>query len=297
METDKTLKSLEDELFDLLDTPTPSVVDPNKVILTNADPVSKNLETEEFLSWLEESPKAPESKSSIEIGAQDNNQTQFSVLDSIDDFLSSATSDPRAPEPIIPTQASQPSSNFFDEVFGDEINKSLDPLQIEKKEIASCPNLEDIVNSPFPDVGKLRQVIDEIGSIPSNLRLKIMLLFLTGSWNQDDEADKFILSENEKQFYSVIYADCQNLVKSSELISGEIIIDQIASTIILFLQRRNIEYKNIYSRIMFSLISGQETVKRSLLSSCFYSLSTNFLPLIGLQVIVLCLIYLSITLQ
>lgn len=180
------------------------------------------------------------------------------------------------------TDGTKTVDNFFNDVFGTKQNNVLNGFEEHTFKTLS-EQIEEIVASPFPDIGKLRQLIDEEEHIPQSVRARVLLLLLTGSCLGDDEAQKFSATEADRRHYSHLVDDCETLVKSCG-ISNIQIAEQMKDIIILYCQRRSADYRNVFSRILLSVFGNRGAVPKSIASSCFYALSSNFLPMIGLQV-------------
>lgn len=193
--------------------------------------------------------------------------------------------------PIIASPSNEANNSFFQEVFGSEEKSSPRSPMVHHSTLSTQSNfvesVESILASPFPDIGQLRGLIDEAGYLPAHLRVQVLLLLLTGSSLRDEEATNFTASQTEEQLYRELSADCETLVKAEETVLSDqtAVIQEMKDVIILFCQRRNLEYRNDYSRILLAIIGGAKLrVKKGLASSLFYSLATSFMPLLGLQV-------------
>ncbi len=184
-------------------------------------------------------------------------------------------------DPVAP--AKNNDNNFFDDVFGlDNRNHTTFENHTFK---TLTEQIDEIVGSPFPDIGKLRALIDEEEHIPQSVRAKVLLLLLTGSCVGDEEAQKFSSTEADRRHYSHLVEDCEALVKSCGITNIQVA-DHMKDIIILYCQRRSADYRNVFSRIMLSVFGNRAAVSKSIVSSCFYALSSSFLPMIGLQVFV-----------
>eukprot|EP01039_Chlorochromonas_danica_P005573 gene5572-6136_t len=192
--------------------------------------------------------------------------------------------------PIIASPSNEANNSFFQEVFGSEEKSSPRSPMVHHSTLSTqsnfVENVESILASPFPDIGQLRGLIDEAGYLPAHLRVQVLLLLLTGSSLRDEEATHFTATQTEEQLYQELSADCETLVKAEETVLSDqtAVIQEMKDIIILFCQRRNLEYRNDYSRILLAIIGGAKfRVKKGLASSLFYSLATSFMPLLGLQ--------------
>ena len=302
-------QSIEDELFELLNSPSPalnsSIVSESTGMSASKEPANTGLSSiinsskaakaadhNELLSWLEETP----SKTAVDIS---------DILDSTHDIdvpvttkESTQTESVAEPVSLIDEQQHQQhqieeeeepreessADRFFNDVFGNETTAP-NVIEHNKSEEKSFERkVKEIISSPFPDIGRLRQVIDEAGHIPAHLRVQVLLLLLTGSCNSDEEAQNFNATEVDKYHYSNLVSDCEGLVKACTVDNDPNMIEHMEDIIILYCQRRSIEYKNLFSRILLSIYASDVNTPKSIASSCFYALASNFLPLAGLQV-------------
>jgi hypothetical protein len=298
-----TNRDLEDELFELLNsTTTPARTEK----IESKEPISKPVVTsdvgdQDFLSWLEETPNKSTSA--------DMPTTTAPVSTSVSSQAVAEANVPSSTTEVKSTNINDLSmDSFLNDVF--EVssplstttnptvetkeknmnNPNMTPLQLQnelkRKQVEYEKELESIVDSPYPDLGMLRGTLDKGGYLPSRLRLKILVLLLTGSCHIDDEALNFSATTVEKQFFIDLVPDCEALIdcQKQNYQHPKQLIENISDVVYLYCQRRSLDYKNVYSRIMLSILGTNEDISKSVLSSCFYSLSSNFLPLVGLQV-------------
>lgn len=292
-------KNVEDELFELLNSPDPVSIGGKTIGGETAGSAfaistASYEDSQDFLSWLEESPppkKAPE----ITL----THTSSFSNADlGFLESLEAITVDPPAlaadskltDDSIVTTSPSDgPKSvdSIYNEMFGTEKLSTVDISPLSQAEAFTLETeLDKIISSPFPDVGKLREFVDNNGYIPNKLRVPVLLLLLTGSCHMDDEAEKYKVSETEKEFYRDLASDIQSLSSScypNPSAKSTTLENDVLDIVVLYCQRRSIDYKNIFSRILVSIFGETSSLSKSLVSSCFYALTSNFLPLLGLQ--------------
>lgn len=303
-------QQIEDELFEILNTPNDAMATPSHA----STGVPSFEDTSDFLSWLEESPSkaaAAGGSSAKQSSADEDSASEVvapqihAVTDEQITAVQAALSEVKPP-PVITTSsalsersdspAANPNDSFFQDVFGSERTPPRSPV-VHHASSASQPsyvsNLEAILTSPFPDVGQLRGLVDEAGYLPGHLRAQVLLLLLTGSSLLDEEAQRYT-STTEEHFYPELCSDCTTLLQSVDDLSvdRERVALDMKDIIILYCQRRNLEYKNDFARILFSVIGTKHAVPKAVSSGLFYSLASSFMPLIGLQVsLVLCIVH------
>jgi hypothetical protein len=325
--TSESSKNIEDELFELLgSTATPvKNVPPKKTEASQPSASSATNSTpsdQDFLSWLEETPKKSASNDfssstpSVPIDEKPTSSTNLNQLP-VSQANTSQTKLDNAPPSNVDA--------FLDDVFGVDTSPKTTPVKTVKNEpvkedsahtkskqtfsssISSSSTIsssskehsyeseiENILTSPFPDLGQLRLLIDSHGFIPIKYRVKVLVLLLTGSCLVDEEASSFTASTNDKNFFIDLIPDCEILLKNNGMNENKSIVEMISDVVYLYCQRRSVEYKNVYSRIMLSILGdlqnseNMKNLSKPLLSSCFYSIASSFLPLIGLQVRLFC---------
>jgi hypothetical protein len=299
-----TNRDLEDELFELLNsTTTPARTEK----IESKEPISKatvtsDVEDQDFLSWLEETPNKstsadmPTTTAPVSTSVPSQNVAEANVPSSTTEVKSTNINDLSMDSFLNDVfEVSSPLSTTTNPTVETKKeknpnNQNMTPLQLQnelkKKQVEYEKELESIVDSPYPDLGMLRGTLDKGGYLPSRLRLKILVLLLTGSCHIDDEALNFSATTVEKQFFIDLVPDCEALIDSQKqnYQHPKQLIENISDVVYLYCQRRSLDYKNVYSRIMLSILGTNEDISKSVLSSCFYSLSSNFLPLVGLQV-------------
>jgi hypothetical protein len=328
-------KNIEDELFELLGSSTTPVKDgqPKKNETDKASSSTAAVSSpsdQDFLSWLEETPKKSASND-VSSTTEDGKPVSSSNL-------SHLPAPPAGTSQTKPDSA-PPSTvdSFLDDVFGVDSSPKTSPVKTVKSEpgkedssrtkskqtfsssVSSTSTattssssskeqdyeteIENILTSPFPDLGHLRLLIDSHGFIPMKYRVKVLVLLLTGSCLADEEASSFTASTTDKNFFIDLIPDCEILLKNNGMIDNKSIVEMISDVVYLYCQRRSVEYKNVYSRIMLSILGdlqsseNMKNVSKPLLSSCFYSVASSFLPLIGLQVFLFFLTFFSLSLN
>lgn len=238
-------------------------------------------------------PQSPAAQKDSHLTADDLKKRDVStnndqlVDDSVDHIVSSKHLSEEFPSNIqVPVQ--QTMDTFFDEVFGNEATHQSLNSEIPLKSFVD--EVKEVVVSPFPDLGKLRQLVDRGGYIPTEVRAQVLLLLLTGNCLVDEEAQSFHVSQVERDFYSELVSDCRNLVQSTSPDNSGTnasTVDDMIAIITLFCQRKSVDYKSVFCRSLLSIYGSSMYMQKSLASSCFSALVSNFSPLVGLQVRIL----------
>lgn len=312
-------KSVEDELFELLNSPDPVL--PSRTVATDEAPNSAFAlttasfeDSQDFLSWLDDT-----SPTKILSAVKQTQSSTEALLDS--NLLSSLEEliQPSGSSVSIPTEQSRPTDatdnllvdstgttsnvskaleSIYDEMFGaaaEEVKPAVvaTPAAVTSSRSEQPTNaafeadVEKILSSPFPDVGRLREIIDTHGYIPNQHRLQVLLLLLSGSCHVDEEADRFTVSATEREFYRELVTDAQSLIKACYpphgLAPQVTLQSDLTDVIILYCQRRSIDYRNIFGRLLMSIFGDGSGQAKSLISSCFYAIMSDFLPLVGLE--------------
>jgi hypothetical protein len=298
--TEKKTENIDDSFFDdLLTSPkpaeeelklSPSLVDdsdpfailegPSTVICATEEPsrVESPLE-QDFLSWLDDSPAAPA------LGASDGKPAgDPSTLGGMDDF--------------------------FDEVFGEKSPELRQNSNQSSSSNPSTPNnfsnmkrfdsmLRAEASSGFPDVSRIRDVIISAGYLPQSCRGHVWsVLLVGGSVVEDQEAEFWRPSardENNIENYAQLRSDCEALVKraidksnlSLKPTNPEQCKEDLHDILLLYCIRKKAPYRSLLCDILSPLLfvpAPFSPPSRALSSSCFYSLSNNFIPLINLPV-------------
>jgi hypothetical protein len=274
-------KSVEDELFDLLNSPDP--VSSSILAKSNLESApSINLDdSNDFLSWLDDSPGKKANDSEVKSASAPS-------ASSVDDFFNEVEQPIIAiTKPHLEEEPLQPESNKVLESIYQEMFEAEVPIQKtnEANHLAYEKELANLIDAAFPDTGRIRELIDTQGYLPDTLRVQALLVLLNGSCHLDDEAEEFKVSETEREFYRDILNDCQSLLDLTTSNSiKSLLLNEILDIVVLFSQRRSVDYKNIYGRILISIYGGENVVKKPLASSYFYALTSQFLPFVNLQV-------------
>ena len=179
--------------------------------------------------------------------------------------------------------------NFFDEVFGDTLSAPSSVVKARATDIHD--EIVDAVQSSFPDVSQIRNLIHRAGYIPAEVRGLVWCLLLTGSTTEDHEADYYHPSGAELPDASRLNADVDALMTYIASCDGASSIDivqcrqDVHDILVLYCVRRQAVYQPVYCSLLAPMIAvSQGAMSRSLASSCFYSLATEFVPIINLKV-------------
>jgi hypothetical protein len=196
---------------------------------------------------------------------------------------SSSETKSAAKQPAVPATV----DNFFDEVFGDSA-APLSPISTKSFSLDVQAEIFDAVHSSFPDVVQIRKLIYQAGYVPPQLRGLIWCLLMTGATNEDHEADYYHPTGAELADSSRLNADVDALITRMTSVSGLDLVQcrqDLHDILVLYCVRRQVEYSPLYCSLLAPLVvTTRGSMPRSLASSCFYSLATEFIPIMNLKV-------------
>jgi hypothetical protein len=214
------------------------------------------------------------------------------------------------PQPLSTTANGPPPTSLELDVMAWMDDKPRESPSIPSAESSSIsPPIKDYtaeidatIRSSFPDIQKLRQLLFDSRHIPAANRCTIWNILLTGSSIEDLEAKYYHLKEDEhdaKNFAALVQdADavmhklCQ---PSSPLSQGReaspcvSTVDEsfrldLIDVISLYCLRKNIDYNPLLLQLLLPLAyESRASIPRTLLSSSFYNLIDNFVPLARLN--------------
>jgi hypothetical protein len=281
----------------ILDSSSSPIINNNN--LTNNDNNNKADDGFDFESWLdEEKPTSPKMKITPNLLP--------SKLDLSSSNVTNTTNTTKETSKVTTTLDS-----FFDEVFGGETEKSKSPTFLSPRTPRRLiknyeVELSEIVDSSFPDVVLLRNAILDAGYIPSKLRGEIWCLLLTGSNIEDFEVNQFSSADANIDNQSRILNDCHAVVtqwfdqsncspsssqlkqlndENEDIKSSDIaqLTNDMYDIIVLYCVRKEVGYNNLYCTLLAPLLLTSTPSSRALSSSCFYSIASQFVPMVNLQ--------------
>lgn len=182
--------------------------------------------------------------------------------------------------------------SFFNDVFGSpspssKQHKSLDAVS-EGEEQSYDEQVLSIVQSSFPDIQQLKRIICEAGYIPNKLRAQVWALLLNESCVEDEEARHYHTEGVEFENQQALVSDCSAVIASATVklsaAEAEVLRKDMHDILALYCQRRSIAYSTILCRLLSPLLVVPERASRTMSSSCFYTLASDFIPLINLNV-------------
>ena len=257
-----------------------------------------NLATEsgeqDFLAWLEDSPRQSKSEKNLPV-----NNVKFDELAVVPDEL-----------PWSPNSSFMESSlhrdnkdtskesmdHFFEDVFGSpstksgKVNDDDENEEEENEDVVRSfeERLQAIVQSTFPDIPLLKRLICDAGFIPDSLRAQIWSLLLTEGVAEDEESRHYCSDATVIEGQQMLTSDCTAVITSSTLMlnskEAEDVRKDMHDILVLYCQRRNIPYKSMLCRLLSPLLVVPKRSSRVQVSSSFYALATDFVPLINLPV-------------
>ena len=153
-------------------------------------------------------------------------------------------------------------------------------------------DLLKIISSGFPDIPKLQSLIAANGYIPRDLRGQVWCLLLSGTCSEDQEADFWQSTGNELPNHSEVVSDCNAVIdrcRRRGLSLPSSTLEQarrdMVDILVLYCVRRTIPYKPLYCDILAPMLVTARPLSRMVASSCFYSLCSEFIPVVNLPVI------------
>lgn len=149
-----------------------------------------------------------------------------------------------------------------------------------------------LITSSFPDVTKLQSLIASNGYIPRELRGQIWCLLLSGTCAEDQEADFWQSTGLELPNHADVRSDSEAIIEKCRkqgLSLSASAFDQIkkdlVDILVLYCVRRTIPYKSLYCDLLAPMIVTSKPLSRTVASSCFYSLCSEFIPVVNLPAI------------
>lgn len=260
----------DDDLFASLEGPSTRTGDPEK-----PSRVESPLE-QDFLSWLDDTSATAPSSSATDTQPRGDP----SSLGAMDDF--------------------------FDEVFGE---KSPDSAKNQSSNPPATPNtfsnlkrfdsmLRAEASSGFPDLSRIRDVIFGAGYLPQSCRGHVWsVLLVGGSVVEDQEAEFWRPSTRDENIenYAQLRSDCEAILKrvldkenlSLKPTNPMQCKEDLHDILLLYCIRKKTPYRSLLCDLLSPLLfvsPPYSPPSRALSSSCFYSLSNHFIPLINLPV-------------
>eukprot|EP00603_Paraphysomonas_imperforata_P008007 CAMPEP_0114431854 /NCGR_PEP_ID=MMETSP0103-20121206/10834_1 /TAXON_ID=37642 ORGANISM="Paraphysomonas imperforata, Strain PA2" /NCGR_SAMPLE_ID=MMETSP0103 /ASSEMBLY_ACC=CAM_ASM_000201 /LENGTH=1306 /DNA_ID=CAMNT_0001601471 /DNA_START=25 /DNA_END=3945 /DNA_ORIENTATION=- len=212
---------------------------------------------DDFMSWLDDKKTVEEVKSSTQDTSTPNTKL---VMDS-----------------------------FFDEVFGDDENNPLIPSRETGATVKNFESqLRKEVSTGFCDANKIRNLILGAGFLPRAFRGQVWSILTGGSCNEDQEAEFWRPSGNEQvENKDNLMRDCATAIavrKGTAFCPADLEQTEIDLTdiLLLYCMRRKRAYHLHYTSLLTPLLVTPLPATRALASSCFYSLCSEFIPLINL---------------
>lgn len=211
---------------------------------------------DDFLTWLDNDPPQAATRPPLTTG--------------VATVAAAPTASPRGPD----TAATLSSSTA----------KSAKKLKYESE-------LLRIITSGFPDVMKLQSLIAANGYIPRDLRGQVWCLLVSGTCSEDQEADFWQSTGMELPNHAEVVSDCEAAIEKCRRRGTTVpaaVLKQAKSDLVdilvLYCVRRTIPYKPLYCDLLAPMVVGTKPLSRTVASSCFYSLCSEFIPIINLPV-------------
>jgi len=278
----------DDDFLAFLNDPDPVSITPMK----KSGDASQNCQTfddsEDFLEWLQDSPRTDKKKTLTKNTDIDLN-TPKSPWKPSESFIETSKHLHRENHDT----SKESMDNFFNDVFGSpnqstKSNKANDNYESDECDTDTFDEkIAGIIQSSFPDIQLLRQLIWKEGKVPQAYRGQVWSLLLNESCVEDEEVRNFSAASVGFSDFETVASDCSAVISSSGVTlsaeEAERAREDMQDILVLYCQRRSIPYNPILCRLLCPLIVTQNRVSRTLASSCFYSLVSMFIPLINLN--------------
>ena len=251
----------------------------------------------DFLEWLGEDEESEKyhnsSNNNVIIGEDDYDEEEDDEGFSLDIELvgdkKKVASNKLLQKPIKAVTSSSSSSssskhNNNSSSHGNNNNNNI-LLNLSRDEILN--RLKDTCRSSFPDASLLKELIRNFGYIKDDLRGRIWSILLTGSFAEDMEAKTFDGTGHiSDQQMTIVMDDCKLMVgkvPGTDVVSYDQnkCMKNMFDILVLYCARRNTEYHHLFCHILAPLLVSATPLSRPIAYSCFYSLCSNFIPLIN----------------
>ena len=260
---------------------------------------------DEFLSWLGDStnPLTPPVNSSATASSHSDLPSRSGVLRTPPEKDYSRVDNSSGLDSALmsPTQSQSKvkalMDNFFDDLFGGAPRSSMGAEQITpiKAKISHSDfemQLQGLIASNFVDVPQLRRLLLEGGYIPRSYRGQVWCLLLTGycSQSEDVELEDFESNSFTRSNFSnrrAMLSDCESVTAShfSDMSSSSSLQfkQHLVDILTLYCIRKERNYSSVLCSVLAPLLLPPNNLPKGLASSCFYSLASEFLPLLSLS--------------
>jgi hypothetical protein len=184
---------------------------------------------------------------------------------------------------------------FFDDLFGGQQQPAPNatterevPLKLKMTSADFERKVEEMVISSFVDLPVLRSLLLEGGYVPSQSRAQVWCLLLTGSCSSFEDPElgdtqRLSTLASELRNHGQLLTDCQAVVSKNDTAAGSILQEDLQDILILYCTRREREYSSVLCSLLTPLLSAPNPFSKEMASSCFYSLASEFAPLLSLD--------------
>ena len=245
---------------------------------------------QDFLDWLQESSSTKNiSSTNLPAIAED------ALYSPNTSFIDTTPKAERVSSTGSAKEVSKDMDNFFNEVFGSPSPStksrktfSMDATEADDVHLSFEEQVQSIVQSAFPDIQQLRRIVLAAGYVPAPLRAEVWSLLLNETCAEDVEVLHYSSSdgvecENGDSLASDVAALVSSLPTDNGVNQDELRKD-MHDILSLYCQRRQIAYNSVLCRLLSPLLAVPQRASRAQASSCFYNLSSEFAPLINLNV-------------
>jgi hypothetical protein len=184
---------------------------------------------------------------------------------------------------------------FFDDLFGGQQQQAPNatterevPLKLKMTSADFERKVEEMVIASFVDVPLLRSLLLEGGYVPSQCRAQVWCLLLTGSCTSFEDPElgdtqRLSTLASELRNHGLLLTDCQAVVNKDNVAAGSMLQEDLQDILILYCTRREREYSSVLCNLLTPLLSAPNPFSKEMASSCFYSLASEFAPLLSLD--------------
>ena len=258
----------------------------------NKDPIDEDLD---FLSWLgDATPERAATPTSVIEGTTDNHDSAANKSKN-SQSKSAHISEPSANSPThAQSKVKAMMDVFFDDLFGgqqipEEVAEQSTPTKARLTSADFEVKVRDMVSSSFVDVDSLRNLLLEGGYVPVQHRAQVWSVLLTGSCSSFDDAElrdtkKLSALGTDLVNYGQLVSDCEATVKRDDESAGGLNLqNDLQDILILYCTRREREYNSVMCQMLLPLMLVPSSFTKESASSCFYSFSSEFTPLLSLD--------------
>jgi len=249
-------------------------------------------DSNDFLDWLQDSTSRKSTSHTNLPAIVESDEPEPPVYSPNSSFLDTTPAKPRTASTGSVKEASRDMDNFFNEVFGSpspstKSRKTLSTDEYDAPELSYEESVQAIVLSAFPDIQALRRIVLAAGYAPNTMRAQVWSLLLNESCAEDQEVLSYTSEGVQVENSALLASDVAAVVatlNTGNTSTKEVLRKDMHDILSLYCARRQVAYNSVYCRLLAPLLVVPEPASRAAASSCFYSLASEFAPLINLNV-------------